>query len=85
MRCQSRLGFIAVMKFIVKLFPEIIIKSKPVRKQFTRQLHSNLYSILKVVDPTAKVERSWDRFVVESSSTDQVVKMVQIEWITNNP
>jgi len=85
MRCQSRLGFIAVMKFIVKLFPEIIIKSKPVRKQFTRQLHSNLYSILKVVDPTAKVERSWDRFVVESSSTDQVVKMGLIDGLSNTP
>lgn len=85
MRSQSRLGFIAVMKFIVKLFPEIIIKSKPVRKQFTRQLHSNLHAILKTVDPEIKVQRDWDKLVVESSSTNEVVKSGIIEGLASTP
>ncbi len=85
MRCQSRLGFIAVMKFIVKLFPEIIIKSKPVRKQFTRQLHSNLCSVLKTVDPQVKVQRDWDKLVVKSTSTSESVKNGLIDGLSNTP
>lgn len=85
MRGQSRLGFIAVMKFIVKLFPEIIIKSKPVRRQFTRQLHSNLCAVLKAVDPDIKVQRDWDRLVVESATTAEATRSGLIERLSNTP
>jgi len=49
--------FIAVMKFIVKLFPEIIIKSEPVRREFTHQLHNDLNIVLKRVDPRIRIIR----------------------------
>ena len=52
------------MKFIVKLFPEITIKSKPVRKQFVKQLRSNIRKILKRIDDSVEVVGQWDKIEV---------------------
>ncbi|MPY21114.1 tRNA 4-thiouridine(8) synthase ThiI [Shewanella psychropiezotolerans] len=52
------------MKFIVKLFPEIMMKSKPVRMRFTKMLETNIRNVLKKVDETAKVKREWDKIMV---------------------
>lgn len=52
------------MKFIVKYFPEITIKSKPVRKQLTRLLLDNLRATLKPVCPGIQVTRYWDYLTV---------------------
>ena len=38
-----------IMKFIVKLFPEIMIKSETVRKRFAKILTSNIRNILRIV------------------------------------
>ena len=48
------------MKFIVKLFPEIAIKSKPVRRKITAKLASNLRSVLRDVDPGIVVYKGFD-------------------------
>lgn len=53
------------MKFIIKIFPEITIKSKPVRKQFLRQLRSNIRKILTRIDETVVVTGQWDKIEVE--------------------
>lgn len=59
------------MRFIVKLFPEITIKSTPVRKRFVRQLQKNILAQLRPLDPDAAVESGWDRLeVVVSSNRD---------------
>ncbi|GIU09589.1 tRNA sulfurtransferase [Shewanella sp. c952] len=52
------------MKFIVKLFPEIMMKSKPVRMRFTKMLETNIRNVLKKVDESAKVQRQWDKIMV---------------------
>ncbi|NRD75076.1 tRNA 4-thiouridine(8) synthase ThiI [Shewanella sp. VB17] len=52
------------MKFIVKLFPEIMMKSKPVRTRFTKMLETNIRNVLKKVDESAKVKREWDKIMV---------------------
>ncbi|WP_025819919.1 tRNA uracil 4-sulfurtransferase ThiI [Shewanella marina] len=52
------------MKFIVKLYPEIMMKSKPVRTRFTKMLETNIRNVLKKVDDDAKVLRMWDRIMV---------------------
>lgn len=52
------------MKFIVKLYPEIMMKSKPVRMRFTKMLESNIRNVLKKVDEEAKVQRQWDRILI---------------------
>ena len=54
------------MKFVVKLFPEITIKSKPVRRRFVSQLHENLRLVLREVDPAVDIRRGWDKLEVVS-------------------
>ncbi|NVJ51274.1 MAG: tRNA 4-thiouridine(8) synthase ThiI [Gammaproteobacteria bacterium] len=53
------------MKIVVKLFHEIIIKSRPVRKLITKQLHYNLENILKQVVPETKVYKRWDHIEIK--------------------
>ncbi|MCE9679139.1 tRNA 4-thiouridine(8) synthase ThiI [Shewanella sp. AS1] len=53
------------MKFIVKLFPEIMMKSKPVRMRFTKMLETNIRNVLRKVDEEAKVQRQWDKIMVK--------------------
>ncbi len=48
------------MKFIVKLFPEITIKSKPVRKQLVSRLRDNIKKILLREHAEIKVISQWD-------------------------
>jgi thiamine biosynthesis protein ThiI len=52
------------MKFIVKFFPEITIKSKPVRRQFVSRLRDNLKIRFKEIDSSIVVERDWDKLTV---------------------
>jgi thiamine biosynthesis protein ThiI len=52
------------MKFILKYFPEITIKSDPVRKRMSRQLTENLRVLLRRFDPGAKVVQDWDKLEV---------------------
>ena len=58
------------MKLIVKVFPEITIKSRPVRKHFIRQLGKNIRSVLRDLDPALKVSGVWDNLEVETQLTD---------------
>lgn len=53
------------MKIIVKPFAEITLKSRPVRKQFIRQLGKNLRAVLKDLDPALKVEGEWDTLDID--------------------
>lgn len=48
------------MKLILKSFAEITIKSRPVRRQFMRQLGKNIRSVLRDLDPDVKVVGDWD-------------------------
>ncbi len=52
------------MFFIVKLSPEIIIKSKPVRKQMSSKLKKNLSSLFRSADIPAEVTLHWDKLTV---------------------
>ncbi|ROR98866.1 thiamine biosynthesis protein ThiI [Sinobacterium caligoides] len=65
------------MKFIVKFFPEITIKSKPVRKQFVRHLTDNVRSLLRQIDAEVKVQRDWDKLVVESQQEEKLQRFVE--------
>ena len=48
------------MHYIIKYFPEMTIKSKPVRKQMCRQLQVNLRRQLRSVDAQVEVVAGWD-------------------------
>ncbi|WP_108651870.1 tRNA uracil 4-sulfurtransferase ThiI [Dongshaea marina] len=54
------------MKFIVKLFPEIAIKSKSVRKHMSKILQGNIRNVLRRYDETITVRNDWDKMVVSS-------------------
>ncbi|RLA46273.1 MAG: tRNA 4-thiouridine(8) synthase ThiI [Gammaproteobacteria bacterium] len=59
------------MHFVVKLFPEIIIKSPPVRKRFIKQLRANLRRVIKGRGHSAEVRNEWDKVEVLIPSGDQ--------------
>ncbi len=70
------------MKFVIKLFPEIIVKSRPVRKQFISQLRKNLKKVLSAILEQPQVYGTWDRLEVDLKQDDyhleaQLVKILQ--------
>ncbi len=73
------------MKFIVKLFPEITIKSKPVRKRFIQRLQSNMQITLKRLSDDIKVRALWDKIEVEVDSTDALLREQMIEVMQATP
>ncbi|MDU7867141.1 MAG: tRNA uracil 4-sulfurtransferase ThiI, partial [Pantoea sp.] len=56
------------MKFIIKLFPEITIKSPSVRLRFIKILASNIRNVLKTVSDEIAVVRYWDHIEVRSKN-----------------
>ncbi|QGM81674.1 tRNA uracil 4-sulfurtransferase ThiI [Otariodibacter oris] len=60
------------MKFIIKLFPEIMIKSDSVRKRFIKILTSNIRNVLTKEIPDVAVVRHWDFIEVRVKSEDDM-------------
>lgn len=58
------------MKLILKSFPEITIKSRPVRRQFMRQLGKNIRTVLRDLDPNVKVIGEWDNLELFTALED---------------
>lgn len=61
------------MKFTVKLFPEITIKSPSVRKYFTGLLCKNIYKICSQADADISVQNEWDYIAITTKRTDEKV------------
>ncbi len=59
---------VLLMKFIVKLQAEITIKSRPVRKRFTKILGSNVKNVLKRVDEQVTTRDNWDNIEVNTKN-----------------
>lgn len=64
------------MKFIIKLFPEITIKSQSVRLRFIKILTSNIRNVLKDLAEDVAVVRHWDYLEV------RVKKSLAKVWLT---
>ncbi len=66
------------MHFVIKLFPEIIIKSPPVRKRFIKQLRSNLQRLIRDRGHRGEVRSQWDKLEIliadEDSACIELVK-----------
>lgn len=73
------------MKLIVKVFPEITIKSRPVRKQFIRQLAKNVRTVLRDLDADLSVEGVWDNLELQTRVEDPKVLRQMIERLTCVP
>jgi len=79
------------MHFIVKLFPEITIKSAPVRKRFIKQLRDNLRELLAPLsgelskEEKIQVQREWDKIEVTTSNDDPAIKRRVMEVLAHVP
>ncbi len=69
--------------FMIKIFPEIIIKSQTVRKVMIRQLNNNIRNVLKHFSINSKVSSSWDKLMVQTDN--QVPKEEQLEILSRIP
>ena len=58
------------MHFVVKFFPEITIKSNPVRKRMSRQLADNLRKLLRQLDDRIQVRKDWEKIDVILDETE---------------
>lgn len=65
------------MKFIIKLFPEMTIKSRPVRKRLIQRLQNNLQIILKRLDQGIKVSSFWDKLEVSLPETKRECSLAE--------
>lgn len=59
------------MKFIIKLFPEIMIKSDSVRKRFIKILTSNIRNVLTRETENVAVIRHWDFIEVRAKVVEE--------------
>jgi thiamine biosynthesis protein ThiI len=57
------------MKFVTKLFPEIIIKTRPVRKLMVKSLAQNMRNVLRRLCPEVVVRNDWDSIIVRTPET----------------
>ncbi|RBJ62731.1 tRNA 4-thiouridine(8) synthase ThiI, partial [Pseudomonas sp. MWU12-2534b] len=73
------------MKLIVKVFPEITIKSRPVRMRFIRQLAKNIRAVLRDLDPAVVVNGVWDNLELETRVTDPKALKEMGERLTCTP
>lgn len=71
------------MKFIIKLFPEITIKSQSVRLRFIKILASNIRNVLKTVSEEIAVVRHWDH--IEVRSKDESLRTSIADELTRIP
>ena len=73
------------MLFVVKLYPEITIKSRPVRRRLVRQLRKNLKKLLRELDEGVEVVGEWDVIDVETSSDNSTLTSQVCERLKCTP
>ena len=73
------------MQFVVKFFSEIIMKSKPVRRQLAGQLEGNLRAVLRDIDADVAVQRGWDKLTVQTGQADGAVLAELLDAMCNTP
>ncbi|MFT5674276.1 MAG: thiamine biosynthesis protein ThiI, partial [Paraglaciecola sp.] len=52
------------MKFIIRLHPDIIVKSRRVRKRFTRLLEGNIRLVFERNHLSVEVNSAWDKILL---------------------
>ena len=70
-----------MIEFIVKLHPEISIKSKSVRKRQTMLLEQNIKTILLRIDPAVEVHNLFDHLTVRLDKTDLNLRDQMVEHL----
>lgn len=73
------------MRLIVKYHPEINIKSRSVRKRFTKLLESNIRVIVKRVYPSAHVVARWSDILIEAPDICEETERDVVDVISRIP
>ena len=73
------------MLYLIKLSPEITIKSRVVRRRFTRQLRKNLFKVLKEFDQKLEVVGKWDSIEVKTLVSDDSHNSRVLDRLKNTP
>lgn len=73
------------MHFVVKVFPEIIMKTPPVRKRFIKQLRDNLRLLLGNLGVVIDVQRDWEKIEIRSPEADKQVIAQVSEVLARTP
>ncbi|MCH8175031.1 MAG: tRNA 4-thiouridine(8) synthase ThiI [Proteobacteria bacterium] len=74
------------MLFLIKIFPEISIKSRPVRKRFIRQLRKNIRAVIRPLDSAATVIGEWDIIELRTDVGDTASgRDIMVEQLTRIP
>jgi len=73
------------MKFVIKLFPEIIVKSRPVRKRFIVQLKKNLRKVLLPLNENIQIDGSWDYLEVNLDEQNESLANSVLDKLKHTP
>lgn len=73
------------MKFVIKLFPEITIKSMSVRKHITKILQQNLRTLFRRYEISADVQNRWDSLIVIVNREDDASRRRAIQILSHTP
>lgn len=73
------------MHFVIKVFPEIFIKSMPVRKRMIRQLRDNLRTLLVRLSVGIDVQRDWEKLEITAPDASESTVRQVAEVLANTP
>lgn len=73
------------MLFLVRFFPEITIKTRPVRKRFIKILRRNVRTLLTRIDADVLVVGDWDILEISTSSEDPDMNRQVMERLCDTP
>jgi tRNA uracil 4-sulfurtransferase len=74
-----------MIEFLIKLHPEIAIKSKSVRKRQTMLLERNIKTILLRTDSNIEVNNNYDHLTIRSYSSDSALQQQLIDRLSCIP
>ncbi|MFQ3172363.1 MAG: thiamine biosynthesis protein ThiI [Oleispira sp.] len=81
----KRILYESFMKFVAKYFPEIIMKSRPVRKRLLKHLQMNIRNLVARNGFKADVQNQWDNLYVAINSEDPSIRRAMINILTHTP
>lgn len=73
------------MLYVLRFFPEITIKSRPVRRRFIRVLRRSLRTRLILLDEGITVIGEWDNLTIETTVTDDERLTRIVTLLSNTP
>ena len=73
------------MIYVVRFFPEIIIKSREVRQRYIAVLRRSLRTQLKMLDSPATISGGWDSLNIDGEGCTQDMQARIVNLLTSTP